>query len=118
MELDVWISHEGNKITKWEGGDWAKDTVKDELAEARSPYFPNGHEAFSIVTSLYNSGEYETGCIDYLTKYVMLPKSEIINIIKKLHCNLPHINERLDELEKYVENLPEKSYYKVIQQEF
>jgi hypothetical protein len=29
MELDVWISHEGDKITDWESGDWAKDTVKE-----------------------------------------------------------------------------------------
>lgn len=117
MQLDVWIEHE-NKVTEWKGGDWAKDTATGNLAEKRSPFFPNGHDAFSIVTSYYNSGKYEKDCIDHLTRYVMLPKSEILNMIKELHCNIPHINKRLKELKKYVENLPEQDFYKVVQQEF
>ena len=118
MELDVWISLEGNKNMKWEGGDWAKDTARNELAETRSPYFPLGHDAFYKVNVLYNSDKYEKGLIDEITKFVMLPKFEIINIINELYCNIPHINKRLDELKIYVEQLPEKDYYKVVQQEF
>jgi len=118
MQLDVWISFEGNKISEWEGGDWAKDTVRNELAETRSPFFPLGHDAYRKVSVLYNLEKYEKGIIDELTKYVMLPKFEILTIINELYCNLPHINERLHELKKYVEKLPEKEYYKVVQQEF
>ena len=118
MELDVWIEHEGYKCPVWEGGDWAFDTAMGKLAEKRSPFFPNGHEAFDLVTSYINSGKYEKEYIDELTKYVMLPKSEILIMIDKLHCNLDHINERLDELKKYIEKMPEKDFYKVVQQEF
>ena len=43
---------------------------------------------------------------------------EILEMIDKLRCNLEHINERLDELKKYVKRMLEKNFYKVIQQEF
>jgi len=118
MQLDVWIEHEGYNGPVWEGGDWAFDTTKRELAKSRSPFFPNGHDAFYLVTEYINSGKYEKNYIDQLTKYVMLPKFKILDMIDKLHCNLDHINERLDELKKYVENLPEQDFYKVVQQEF
>jgi hypothetical protein len=118
MELDVWISHEGEKIVNWNGDDWAKDTVNNELAETRSPYFPCGHDAFSKVSILFNSGNFKKGWIDDITKYVLVPKSEIIKLINELYCNLPHINKRLDELKDYVNNLPQKEYYKLVQQEF
>ena len=118
MDLDVWISFEDEKITKWEGGDWAKDTVKEELAETRSPFFPLGHDAYRKVDTLINSGKYESDRIDSLTRYVMVPRFEILKIIDELHCNIQHINERLDELKKYVDKLPDKDFYKLVQQEF
>ena len=118
MELDVWISYDGYKITAWEGGDWAYDTAERKLAETRSPYFPEGHKAFWIVRDLYISKKYERGDIDEITGYVMLPKPEILKIVDELYCSLDHINKRLDELKKHIEKLPEKDYYKVVFQEF
>jgi len=48
----------------------------------------------------------------------MLPKSEILKMIDKLYSNIDHLNKELDELKEYVKKLPEKGFYKVVQQEF
>lgn len=106
------------KDTTWEGGDWGKDTVGGEKAPNRTPFFPNGHEAFDLVSAYFHSGKYEKDYIDNLTKYVMLPKSEILKMIDKLYSNIDHLNKELDELKEYVKKLPEKGFYKVVQQEF
>jgi len=118
MELDAWIEFDSDEMEKWKGGEWAKDVVGGELAKSRSPFFPNGHDAFDAVKSLANSEKYETDWIDNLTRYVIVPKSELLKLIKKLHCNIDHINQRLDELMAFVETLPADKNYKLVCQEF
>jgi hypothetical protein len=118
MELDVWIDLEGNSGIDWKGGDWAKDMAIGKMPRGRSPFFPNGHEAFYKVRALIDSGKYENDYIDNLTRYVKVPKDEILKLIQSLHCNLEHINSRLSELEKFVETLPDDRLYKLITNEF
>jgi rhodanese-related sulfurtransferase len=118
MELDAWIEFEEEQNYEGKMSDWAKDVLPGEYATRRSPFFPNGHDAFDKVRSLANSGKYETDYRDALTRYVIVPKSEIVTLIKSLYCNIPHINERLGELLAFVEKLPDDKPYKLFCQEF
>ena len=102
MELDVWV--EGVTINYEDIGS--------------SKYFPGGHDAFYKVSELINSGKYENGSIEALTKYVIVPKSEVLTLIKSLYCNLDHINKRLDTLYQTIEKLPDDKPCKLIQDEF
>ena len=102
MELDVWV----------------EDVTINYEDIGSSNYFPEGHEAFRKVSELRNSGKYEHGFIDALTKYVIVPKSEVLTLIKSLYCNLDHINKRLDTLYQTIEKLPDDKPCKLIQDEF
>jgi len=120
MDLDVWIDFDDDSMKAWKGGAWAKDTAFGELAMSRSPFFPEGHEAFYKVTDLINSKRYETDYIDEITRYVIIPKSKLVVLIKSLKSkwNMDHIEQRLDELLAFVETLPDNRNYKVVCQEF
>jgi hypothetical protein len=118
MELDVWIEYENGQSFEWEGGDWAKDVVDGSVAKTRSPFFPCGHEAFAKVRELIASEKYQNDWDDPLTRYVIVPKFEIINIIESLYSTINHLNKELDELKKYVIKLPDNQLYKLVSQEF
>ena len=120
MDLDVWINFDDDSMKAWKGGEWAKDTALGELAMSRSPFFPKGHKAFWKVIDLIYSKKYETDYIDELTRYVIIPKSELVKLIKSLksELNLKHINKRLNELLAFVITLPDNKNYKVVCQEF
>jgi len=117
MELDVWISFDGNEMNNWKGGDWSK-TMRDEYYKDRSPFFPNGHEMFSKVKQLINSGKYETKQIDSLTHSVKVPKSVILNLLETSKTELDHIAERLNEIKSFIETLPDDKNYTLICNEF
>jgi len=117
MELDVWISFDGNEMDNWKGGDWSK-TMYGEYYKDRSPFFPNGHEAFSKVKQIVNSGKYETEQIDSLTHSVKVPKVVILNLFETSKNELDHIIERLAELKSFVEKLPDDKNYTLICNEF
>jgi predicted nucleic-acid-binding protein len=97
MELDVWIEFDDNSA---------------------SPYFPDGHGAFYKVADLINSGKFETGYIDSITRYVFVPKEIILNLVNSLDCNLDHTIKRRDELYKLVDELANDKLFKLVQQEF
>jgi hypothetical protein len=118
MELDVWFTLDKEDNIKFKFSDWANDTAMGERALSRSPFFPCGHDAFWKVRKLADSGKYETERTDPLTSYVIVPKAELINLVKSLYCNLDHINQRLDELMAFIELLPENKNYTLYSQEF
>jgi hypothetical protein len=117
MELDVWIDYDEGQSFDWEGGDWGKD-VGGYAAKDRSPLFPCGHDAFDRVRELINSGKYQNDWIDNLTRYVIVPKSEILTLIESLYSTIDHLDKKLDELKDYVLKLPENQLYKLVSQEF
>jgi len=117
MELDVWISFDGNEMDNWTGGDWSK-TMHGEYYRKRSPFFPNGHEMFSKVKQFVNSGKYETKQIDSLTNSGKVPKSVVLNLLEIKETELDHIAERLTELRSFVETLSDDKNYTLICNEF
>jgi len=102
MELDVWV--EGVTINYEDIGS--------------SHYFPLGHDAFYKVRDLINSGKYESGSTGPLTNYVIVPKAEVLALIKSLYCNLDHINKRFDTLYQTIEKLPDDKPCKLVQDEY
>jgi hypothetical protein len=117
MELDVWMEFEGKEMDDWKGGDWSK-TMQGEYYKGRSPFFPNGHEMFSKVKQLINTGKYETETLDSLTHSVKVPKSVILEMLEIREPELTHIKERLTELKSFVETLPDNKNYTLICNEF
>ena len=118
MECDVWV--EFDEPVNWDDkfSDWATGAFLYGTPKHKSPYFPGGHEAFSEVTKLRRLEKYESGVIDELTGYVIVPKSEILELIKKLQKTaLDHMLQRLNELYNFIDSLPDKNY-KLVQNEF
>ena len=102
MELDVWV--EGI-------------TVEYEDIGSQQ-FFPEGHEAFYKVRDLIETGQYESGSYDVLTKFVVVPKSEVLKLVKSLYTNLDHINKRLDTLYQTIEKLPDDGMLTLVSDEF
>ena len=102
MELDVWV--EGVTV--------------DYKDIGRQKYFPEGHEAFYKVRDLIESGKYECGYIRALTRYVEVPKSEVLSLIKSLYCSLDYINKRLDTLYETIEKQPDDEMLTLVSDEF
>ena len=117
MELDVWVDFDGNEMDTWKGGDWSK-TMDGEYYKNRSPFFPNGHTVFYKAKALAEAGKFHTEYIDELTRFVIVPRSEIVKLLKIEEYELDHIVERLTELKTFIETLPKDKEYKLIFQEF
>jgi len=118
MECDVWVAFD--EPINWDDkfSDWATGAFLTSTPKHKSPYFPSGHQAFDEVTKLRGFKKYESGTIDELTKYVIVPKSVILKLIKKLQrTELDHILPRLNELYDFIDSLPDKNY-KLVQDEF
>ena len=117
MELDVWVEFDSNEMDNWKGGEWSK-TMDGNYHKGRTPHFPCGHDYFYKVRDLADSGKYETAYIDNLTRYVMVPKSIILNLLDSNKSMLDHIKERTAELKVFIESLPDDKNYKLISDEF
>lgn len=120
MEMDVWI--EFDEPIVWKGNSSKNnDSENKDRPVTRSPFFPLGHDSYDLVSKIIGTKKYEYGQRDALTYYVKVPKSEIVNLVKKLikqNKMLTHFKEILDDLLVSVEALPDDKIYTLVQDEF
>jgi hypothetical protein len=111
MYLDVyigWLAEDGSLCG-------SKDPSDEIILKRESPFFPDGHQAFSLLKRKIEESEFTGEQIDWGRWAAAVTKQQIILFMgefygedRKLRVGLAdHQNQELQELEKFVDALPD-----------
>lgn len=96
----------------------------------RSPYFPDGHLAASVVRRGISDGRFRGAQVDPLVWAALMSKAELLAFLDEVYGDpgeyerrfergpLRHMAERLKSLRAYVAELPENEQFAVVADEF
>ena len=77
MYLDVYIGWLGDDETLDWGGEWSLGN----LPNPKSPFFPNGHRAFSLLVDKIEAGEFTGEKVDWGGSAAAVTKQQIISFM-------------------------------------
>ena len=93
----------------------------------RSPFLPEGRQAFFCLRDGIKSGTYRGRQVDWGSYAASMTRQEVEAFLKETHgapgiyeknCGLTHLADRMRELRAFVANLPESTELKVVVEEF
>jgi len=124
MNYEVWLELDEDFKPPFDGKEIAKTTYYRDTEYYKTQNFPGGLEIYQMVNALKSSGKYEVGpahsCQCSFHGYVLVPKKEILKILKccikqcKMFNNIIYNLELAEKLYKYIEAFPDNRKYKLV----
>jgi len=126
MDYEVWIELDEDFKPPFNGNEIKKTTCcEDGELYYTTPRFPGGSDIYEKVDKLKKISKYEVGPIHNYQNYifygyVLVPKREILNILKycikqcKIFNNAIYNLELAEKLYEYVESFPDNKKYKLV----
>lgn len=126
MDYEVWLELDEDFRPPFNGEEIKKTSCcEDGELYYKTPKFPGSADIYEMVDKLMESGKYEVGPAHnyrgYITYgYVLVPKDEVMNILKyclkesKITNNWIYNLERAEQLYNYVAAFPDNRKYKLV----